>query len=113
MTNDAGLHEILHVALDNAIVRSLEPARATAILATMSEVGAVRATETVVKVQPISNRRLNALSEWFLEHGFALTRRNWCELKKKVNSDETLGDMTGDEKEHADEAMRMFREEDR
>ena len=94
-------------------MRSLEPARATAILATMREVGAGRATETVVKVQPISNRRLDALSEWFLKHGFALTRRNWCELKKKVNSDEPLADMTGDEKEHADEAMRMFREEDR
>jgi hypothetical protein len=67
----------------------------------------------VVKVQPISNRRLDALSEWFLKHDFALTRRNWCELKRKVNSDEPLADMTGDEKEHADEVMRIFREEDR
>jgi len=33
-----------------------------------------------VKVQPISNRRLDGLSEWLLKHGFALTRRNWCEL---------------------------------
>jgi hypothetical protein len=79
----------------------------------MREVGAGRATETVVKVQPISNRRLDALGEWFLKQCFALTSRNWCELKKKVNSDEPLADMTGDEKEHADEAMRMFREEDR
>ena len=76
-------------------------------------VSARRATETVVKVQPISNRRLDALSEWILNHGFALTRRNWCELKKKVNSDEPLADMTGDETEHADEMMRIFREEDR
>ena len=66
-----------------------------------------------MKVQPISNRRLDALSEWLLKHAFALTRRNWCELKKKVNSDEPLADMTGDEKEHADEVMRIFREEDR
>lgn len=66
-----------------------------------------------MKVQPISNRRLDALSESFLKHGLALTRRNWCELKKKVNSDEPLADMTGDEKEHADEVMRIFREEDR
>ena len=79
----------------------------------MRDVGARRATETVVKVQPISNRPLDAPSEWFLKQGFALTWRNWCELKKKVNSDEPLADMTGDEKEHADEAMRMFREEDR
>jgi hypothetical protein len=79
----------------------------------MSEVGTGRATDTVAKVRPISNRRLDALSEWFLKQGFALTWRNWCELKKKVNSDEPLADMTGDEKEHADEAMRMFREEDR
>ena len=79
----------------------------------MRHVGAGRATETVVKVQPISNRRPDALSEWYLKQGFALTWRNWCELKKKVNSDEPLADMTGDEKEHADEAMRMFREEDR
>ena len=33
-----------------------------------------------MKVQPISNRRLDGLSEWLLKHGFALTRRNWCEL---------------------------------
>ena len=66
-----------------------------------------------MKAQPISNRRLDAPSEWFLKQGFALTWRNWCELKKKVNSDESLADMTGDEKELADEAMRMFREEDR
>ena len=66
-----------------------------------------------MKVQPISNRRLDALSEWILNHGFALTRRNWCELKKKVNSDEPRADMTGDETEHADEMMRIFREEDR
>jgi hypothetical protein len=79
----------------------------------MGEAGAGRATKTVVKVQPISNRRLDAVSEWFLKQAFALTWRNWCELKKKVNSDETLADMTGDEKEYADEAMRMFREEDR
>jgi hypothetical protein len=79
----------------------------------MREVRAGRATERVVKLQPISNRRLDALSEWFLKQGFALTWRNWCELKKNVNSDEPLADMTSDEKEHADEAMRMFREEDR
>ena len=48
-----------------------------------------------------------------LEAMLALTWRNWCELKKKVNPDEPLADMTGDEKEHADEAMRIFREEDR
>jgi len=94
-------------------MRSLEPARATAILATMRHVGAGRATETVAKVQPISNRRLDVLSERLLKHGFALTQRNWCELKKKVNSDEPPADMTGDEKEHADEVMRIFREEDR
>lgn len=64
-------------------------------------------------MQPISNRRLDALSEWLLKQGFALTRRNWCELKKKVNSDEPPADMTGDEKTHADEVMRIFREEDR
>lgn len=79
----------------------------------MRDVGARRATETVVKVQPISNRRLDALSEWLLKQGFALTRRNWCELKKKVNSDEPPADMMGDEKKYADEVMRIFREEDR
>ena len=66
-----------------------------------------------MKVQPISSRRLDVLSERLLKHGFALTQRNWCELKKKVNSDEPPADMTGDEKEHADEVMRIFREEDR
>lgn len=79
----------------------------------MRDVGARRATETVVKVQSISNRRLDALSEWLLKQGFALTRRNWCELKKKVNSDEPPADMTGGEKNYADEVMRIFREEDR
>ena len=64
-------------------------------------------------MQPISNRRLDALSEWLLKQGFALTRRNWCELKEKINSDEPPADMTGDEKNHADEVMRIFREEDR
>jgi len=39
----------------------------------MSEVGTGRATDTVAKVRPISNRRLDALSEWFLKQGFALT----------------------------------------
>jgi hypothetical protein len=42
--------------------------------------GAGRATETVVKVQPISNRRLDGISQWLLKHGFALTRENWCSL---------------------------------
>ena len=69
--------------------------------------------EMVVKAQPISNRRLDVLSEWCLKQGFALTWHNWCELKKEVNPDEPLAVMTGDEKEYADEAMRMFREEDR
>jgi len=109
MTDDSPLDAMLYVALDNAI--ECEISNQPDWL--RCDVGARRATETVVKVQPISNRRLDALSEWFLKHGFALTQRNWCELKKKVNSDEPLADMTGDEKEHADEVMRMFREEDR
>ena len=33
-----------------------------------------------MKVQPISNRRLDGISRWLLKHGFALTRDNWCSL---------------------------------
>jgi|SRR5215469_7655989 hypothetical protein len=107
-TDDSTLDEMRHVALDNAIACEVsnQPERQLYWLRCAT-------TETVVKLQPISNRRLDALSEWFLKHGFALTQRNWCDLKKKVNSDEPLADMTGDEKEHADEVMRIFREEDR
>jgi len=61
-------------------MRSLEPPRAKAILVTLRDAGAGRVVEAVVKVQPISNRRLDALSQWLLKRGFALNRRNWCEL---------------------------------
>jgi|307.fasta_scaffold689429_1 hypothetical protein len=81
MTDDAALDEMLHVAFrQRHRMRSLEPARAKAILVTRRDAGAGRVAEAVVKVQPISNRRLDGLSEWLLKHGFALNRRNWCEL---------------------------------
>jgi len=31
-------------------------------------------------VQPISNRRLDAISQWLINNGFTLTRENWCSL---------------------------------
>jgi hypothetical protein len=81
MTDDAALDEMLHVAFrQRHRMLSLEPARAKAILVTRRDAGAGRVAEAVVKVQPISNRRLDRLSEWLLRHGFALNRRNWCEL---------------------------------
>jgi hypothetical protein len=81
MTDDAALDEMLHVAFrQRHRMRSLESARAKAILVTLHDAGAGRVAEAVVKVQPISNRRLDALSQWLLKHGFALSRRNWCEL---------------------------------
>ena len=33
-----------------------------------------------MKVQPISNRRLDGISQWLIKNGFALTRENWCSL---------------------------------
>jgi hypothetical protein len=46
----------------------------------LRDVGAGRAAEALVKVQPISDRRLDGISRWLLNHGFALTRANWCSL---------------------------------
>ena len=86
MTDDAALDEMLHVAFrQRHRMLSLEPARAKAILVTRRDAGAGRVAEAVVKVQPISNRRLDGLSEWLLKHGFALNRRNWCELNWGFN----------------------------
>ena len=86
MTDDAALDEMLHVAFrQRHRMRSLEPAKAKAILVTRPDAGAGRVAEAVVKVQPISNRRLDGLSEWLLKHGFALNRHNWCELNWGFN----------------------------
>jgi hypothetical protein len=86
MTDDAALGQMLHVAFrQRHRTQSLEPARARAILVTLRDAGAVRVAEAVVKVQPISNRRLDGVSEWLLKHGFALNRRNWCELNWGFN----------------------------
>jgi len=40
----------------------------------------VGAGEALVKVQPISNRRLDGISRWLIDKGFPLTRENWCSL---------------------------------
>jgi len=40
----------------------------------------VGAGEALVKVQPVSNRRLDGISRWLINKGFPLTRENWCSL---------------------------------